>query len=108
MNEAEKLTMLRTLLGITDTSSDADLTAYLSLAKSKILNKMYPFGIPETVTDVPSKYTETQVNIACYLWNKRGAEGETSHTENGITRQYGGSDIPNDMLKEVTSFMGVI
>lgn len=108
MNEVEKLTMLRTLLGITDTSSDADLTAYLSLAKSKILNKMYPFGIPETVTDVPSKYAETQVNIACYLWNKRGAEGETSHTENGITRQYGGSDVPNDMLKEVTSFSEVI
>ena len=108
MTEAEKLTLLRTMLGIVDTSSDVDLTAYLSLAKSKVLNKMYPFGIPSDVTSVPAKYAETQVNIACYLWGKRGAEGETSHTENGITRQYGGSDVPSDMLDEVTSFVGVI
>lgn len=88
--------------------SDDVLNVYLSLAGSKILNKMYPYGIPEDVTDVPECYKMTQAQIACFLYNKIGAEGEVIHAENGVSRQYGAADIPNDMIKEVVPKIGVI
>lgn len=42
------------------------------------------------------------------MLNKRGAEGQTSHTENGVTRQYESADVPSSMLKAITPYCGVI
>jgi len=42
---------------------------------------------------VESKYFNVQIAIAVELFNKRGAEGEVSHGENGISRGYEKSDI---------------
>ena len=39
---------------------------------------------------------------------KRGAEGQTQHSENGITRQYENADIPSSMLKSLTPYCGTI
>jgi hypothetical protein len=49
-----------------------------------------------------------QCEIAAYLLNKRGAEGQTSHTENGITRNYGGADVPESMLSSIIPRVGVM
>lgn len=38
----------------------------------------------------------------------KGAEGETSHSENGITRDYADADIPSDLLKLVVPKVGVL
>ena len=103
MTDAEKLTMLRVMVGESD--SDELLSTYLTIAARKILNRAYPYD--DTVTDVPEKYHVLQCEIAAYLINKRGAEGQTGHTENGITRQYEDADIPPSMLKGVTPHCGV-
>ena len=58
--------------------------AFLSVAGQKIIQRAYPFSVD--VTEVPDKYATNQVEIACYLLNKRGAEGETYHSEGGINR----------------------
>ena len=42
------------------------------------------------------------------MLNKRGAEGQLQHTENGIQRQYENADVPASMLKPVTPHVGVI
>ena len=42
-----------------------------------------------------------QLNVACYLYNKIGAEGQVQHIENGIHRNWGSADVPNDMLKDI-------
>ena len=60
------------------------------------------------MTEVPTKYHHLQIEIAGYMLNKRGAEGQTAHTENGIVRQYENADIPASMLRTVTPFCGVI
>lgn len=102
MTDAEKLTMLKAMVGTTDT--DEVLSAYLTLAGRKIIAKAYPYK--DDVTEVPGKYDFLQVEIAAYMLNKRGAEGQTSHTENGITRQYENADVPASMLKTITPHVG--
>lgn len=104
MTQDEKLTALKAMVGTSDT--DDVLSTYLTLAGRKIIAKAYPFQ--NTVTEVPVQYEYLQIEIAAYMLNKRGAEGQTSHTENGITRQYENADIPASMLKAVTPHCGVI
>lgn len=103
MTEAEKLSNLSAIVGGAD--SDETLTAYLTLAGRKIIAKAYPYR--DDVTEVPAKYDFLQVEIAAYMLNKRGAEGQTSHTENGITRAYENADIPASMLRTITPHVGV-
>lgn len=104
MTESEKLSALRAMVG--GEEDDVVLFTYLKLAGSKILAKAFPFGTD--VTEVPAQYDYLQLEIAAYMMNKRGAEGQTSHTENGITRQYENADIPASMLKAITPHCGVI
>lgn len=51
---------------------------------------------------VETQYLNTQIRIAVELYNKRGAEGQTGHSENGITRQYEKSDISPSLLDTIT------
>lgn len=74
---------------------------YLDTAVEAIFNKLYPFADEETPIEIPSKYNNKAVSVAVYLINKAGAEGELTHTEGGITRQYEAADIPASMLKDI-------
>lgn len=103
MTEAEKICIVKAVTGETD---EATVLTYLNIAGSKIYHKAYPFG--ETEMNVPPKYDYTQVEIAVYLLNKRGAEGQTAHSENGISRTYENADIPASLLREVVPMASVI
>ena len=107
MTEDRKIEVLKTMLD-DESEEDAVLSAYLDLAGSKILNRMYPFKEDYTGLTVPDKYTFVQLKIAAYMLNKRGAEGEIQHIENGIHRNYGDSDVPEGMLSDVVPFAKVI
>ena len=72
----------------------------------KIFNRAYPYGSEET--EVPARYDYLQCEIAAYLLNKRGAEGQTGHSENGISRSYESADVPESLLSAVTPMVGVI
>jgi hypothetical protein len=104
MTQTEKLTLLKAMVGSSDT--DDVLFAYLDIAGRKIINRAYPYD-PE-VTEVPSRYEFLQCEIATYLLNKRGAEGQTGHNENGISRSYESADVPESLLGAVTPCVGVI
>lgn len=104
MTEDEKLTALKAMVGSSD--SDDVLSTYLKLAGRKIIARAYPYD--NTVTEVPIQYDTLQCEIAAYMLNKRGAEGQTSHSENGITRAYENADVPSSMLKIVVPYVGVI
>lgn len=108
MENSEKLKLLRTMVGQTDDANwtDAVLLAYLDIAGRAIIRRAYPYK--DTVTEVPDKYNTLQCEIATYLLNKRGAEGETSHSENGISRSYESASIPDSMLKSVIPFGAVV
>lgn len=95
---------LRTLGEFED--SDDVLTAYLDQAGAIILHRRHPFGVPVEAT-VPDGYHPLQCDIAAYLLNKRGAEGQTSHNENGIDRSYENGYVPESMLQQITPMVGV-
>ena len=103
MTEEEKLIALKAMVGSSD--SDDVLSTYLKLAGRKIIARAYPYD--DTVTEVPTQYDTLQCEIAAYMLNKRGAEGQTSHSENGITRAYENADVPSSMLKIVTPHCGI-
>ncbi len=104
MTDEEKLKALKAIVGNTD--SDEVLNTYLMLAGRKIIAKAYPYD-PE-VKEVPEQYSHLQLEIAAYMLNKRGAEGQTSHSENGISRSYENADVPKSMLRAITPNVGVI
>jgi len=102
MTPEEMIPMVQKMTTETDTDVISD---YLTIAGQKIINKAYPFTT--AVTEVPDKYQLLQCEIAAYLVNKRGAEGEMIHVENGIHRHYQNSDVPDDLFKTVTPFCGI-
>lgn len=99
----DKLALLKNTYG--DSEDDSLLDAYLAIAAEIILNRLYPFD--HSKTEVPEKYARTQICIAVYLLNKRGAEGELQHNENGIDRTYESADVPESMLKDIIPHCGV-
>ena len=105
MTEQEKLDLLKAMMG-DSTESNIVLSTYLKIAGDKIINKAYPYSTD--ITEVPKRYSILQCEIAAYLINKRGAEGQTSHSENGISRSYENADIPVSMLSSVTPHVGII
>ena len=107
MTDDEKLTMLKAFLNENkgEETADSVLLAYLSLAGSKVIQRAYPYRTD--VETVPDKYAVNQVEIACYLLNKRGAEGEITHNENGVSRSYESASIPESMLKGIVPFVSV-
>ena len=109
MNDKDKFALLRAMVeqpADAEGWSDDILNSYLNVAGQKILNRAYPYD--DTVTEVPRRYCVLQCEIAAYLLNKRGAEGEISHSENGISRMYENADVPDSMLNEVMSHCGLI
>lgn len=106
MNDTKRLATLKSMIGDSDNPTNETLTVYLSLAVNAVMNRLYPFGWEDK--HLPNKYDLKVCEIACYLYNKRGAEGQTGHSENGISRSYESASIPNSMLKEITPFVGVI
>lgn len=99
MTQSEKLKMLGVITGEKDTNT---LTTYLAIAGDKILGKLYPFSRPSN--EVPEPYSYRQVEIAAYLLNKRGAEGETAHSENGTSRSYENGDLPSSLVRDIVPF----
>lgn len=102
MSINEKLTMLECMTGETD---DDVLLTYLNLAKEIVVSKAYPF---RDKIEVPAKYDGVHVEIAAYMINKRGAEGEISHSENGVSRTYEDGDIPPTLLRRIVPVVGVL
>ena len=83
-----------------DTASDDLLSELLEQAGAIVLNRRFPFGYPVD-TEVPSQYARLQIAIAIELFNKRGAEAQTAHSENGINRTYEAGDVSPSLLKQI-------
>lgn len=102
----DKLNQLKILLGKQgDNSEDDLLLMLLTLSAQKILDRVYPYD--DSIKEVPSRYATKQVEIAVYLYNKRGAEGQISHSENTISRTYESADVPESLMKGITPYVGV-
>lgn len=102
MTDAEKLNKLMTMLD--DDVSTNVANTFLEVAEKAVINLAFPFGDGTEV--MPEKYEEVQIEIAAYLINKRGAEGEVTHTEGGVTRTYESADLPLALRTRITPKAG--
>ena len=73
------------------------LSGLLDSAESVILARRYPFCGGE----LEERYRDLQFRIALAMYNKLGAEYETSHSESGISRTWGSEDVPQQLLEEI-------
>lgn len=103
MTESERLSLLRKLYD--GPEADEVLTAYLGIAGDAIIKRAYPFD--DSRDRVPERYSLLQVQIASALLYKRGAEGELSHSENGVSRTYADDGVPESLLSQVMPFVKV-
>lgn len=92
---------------IPEVVSAESLLPYVDAAESIVLNRLYPFA-DVTGKAVPPRYEMIQCQIALELWNKRGAEGQTAHTENGISRTWASSHVSPFLINMITPFVGSV
>ncbi|WP_124098354.1 phage head-tail connector protein [Ruminococcus sp. Marseille-P6503] len=101
--DTRQLKRLKLRAGESDEELLCDL---LEAAENIIKARRYPCSPwPETLE---SRYADLQVRIALDLYNKQGAEGETAHSENGVSRTYGAENVSKDLLSEIIPKAGVI
>jgi hypothetical protein len=86
--------------------SDTELEDILESAKAVILSRRFPFG--EYPAEIEDRYKDLQIRIAVEMFNKQGAEGEISHSENGVSRTYSSASVSEELLREITPKAGVI
>ena len=84
------------------------LASFLALAEEKATTKVFPFGEPKNAAAVMHRYDKVICEIAVYLVNKRGAEGEKSHTESTAERVYENGGVPDSIMNKLTPFCGAI
>lgn len=96
----------RLKLRITEKVTDVELEDILESAKAVILSRRFPFS--EWPEEIEPKYKDLQIRIAVEMFNKQGAEGETAHSENGVSRSYASASVSEDLLKEITPKVGVV
>lgn len=87
-----------------DVAEDAVLESELMAAEAMILNKMYPFGYEEGKV-IPARYERLQIKLAIELYSQRGAEGQTSHGENGVNRSW---PEVSRILKQIVPHVGSV
>lgn len=91
MTDAEKLSMIKTLMGLSDSENER-ISVYLSAAGREILAWRYSYA-KEVPATVPVEYEMTQVHAVIAGYSISGAENQTAHSENGISRSFKYEDM---------------
>ena len=106
MTNEEKIKRLAVLIS-PDTAGPELLAALMEQAEGIVLNRRYPFGPPEGAT-VETRFDHIQIAIAVELFSKMGAEGQTGHSENGISRSYEAADVSPSLLRKIIPKCGSV
>lgn len=108
MTTAEKIEIVKNLIGDDANATDALVSVYLKDAEMAILRRLYRVyaDLPDGAT-LPAIYDFLSCKIAARYWLRRGGEGEISHNENGVNRTYYTTD-DDELLKEVMPYARVM
>ena len=102
----EKETIVAKLLEYIDGSDYSTITLLVDLACHNVVNRRYPFGYTEKQEEKAIKqYSNVVFRAVVYAYNMQGAEGESSHNENGISRAYTDED---KLYTEIVSMCGAL
>ena len=106
MTNEVKIERLRALIS-PDTASSDLLLYLLEQSEGIILNRRYPFGPPEGAA-LSALHEQIQLRIAVELFSKMGAEGQLSHSENGVSRTWEAGDVSPSLLKQIVPCVGSV
>ena len=106
MTNIEKVQAVSLLIAPEIANTDL-LELLVKQAESIVLNRRYPYGIPVDAT-VPAHYEQVQIRIAVELYSKMGAEGQTTHKENGIERAWESAEVSPSLLKQIVPLCGSV
>lgn len=88
-------------LNVMDNEADNALLEYEVKRAISEINRCRRFT-PTNDKLYDTKYEDIIVPLCVYSFAKIGAEGQTNHTENGISRNYTtGGDYPSDVLNGI-------
>lgn len=77
------------LMEYTGESDEEKAKLLVKLACRNVINRRYPFGCTEEQgKGAIRQYSNVVFNAALYAYNMQGAEGQSSHNENGVSRTY--------------------
>lgn len=74
----------------------------IELAADDAENTIRAIRQQEPTDEIEPIYTGLAVEMGVYLYEKRGVDGVSSFTENGISRVYEKGTFPNSMLRRIT------
>jgi len=103
MTDESKIVLVKSM---TDEEDEDIISAFLEMAGDSVCKYCDPYKRVERAT-LLEEYGGVQARIAAYFLNKRGADGESAHSENGTSRSYESGDIPESLLRELTPICGV-
>lgn len=107
MTMAEKVEMTMALMGEADSSLEEKIEIYLNAAGKEILAWRYSYsGNP--AQNVPEEYEMTQIHAVIAGYSQSGAEGQGSHSENGIARTFRYPDMLHYIRANVVPLAGVM
>lgn len=87
-------------------ASEAEIQILIESTTAIINNIRNPFGnIPE---EIEPRYNDLQLRMAVELYSKAGAEGESAHSENGVSRTYSSAWVSPELLNEIVPKAAVI
>lgn len=104
----EKLEMVKALTGMqSDDSDDEKIEAFLKASEKEIIAWRYSYAgnAPQTV---PEEYEMTQVMAVVSGYSQSGAEGQATHSENGISRTFNYPDMLHYIHRNVVHKVGVL
>lgn len=109
MTANEKLEMVRSLLGFDDKdiADDDRLSVYLSAAAKEIISWRYSYA-GNAPKEVPEEYEMTQIMAVVAGYSQSGAEGQATHSENGISRTFNYPDMLHYIRRNVIHKVGVL
>jgi len=111
MTNAAKLSLLMTLLHITDptTEDETTLNAYLTLAGKEIIAWRYSYADPATApAEVPDDLEVTQVFAVVNGYNQQGGEGQSMHSENNLYLTFSYADMVAYIHRNVIPYVKVV
>jgi hypothetical protein len=108
MTESQKRESIRTILDL-DISEEARIGVYLTLAKAEIISWVFGYTDKDiNACELPTQYDTLQINAVIAGYSINGAENQTSHNENGISRSFKHSDMSDYIRSNATPFVGVM
>ena len=98
----EKIALMQAMMGSDEDNSV--LTVYLQTAKQTIINHRYPFSNQERPSEVEQRFEYAQIELAIVLYNQKGGEGQSTHSENGVKREW---RTEEDILSSIPRVAGI-